>query len=184
MTTSAEKLLGLLTEKSIQLDERRWVSVSRLLARMVASWKHVDREARMLLDECRHAPNCMAPVDARHACLPECPDRERYLSARVLVGSAREFVGELELPTHRTGYIPPTREYFDRIVGELEAMRAGRDWIAELGPSPPASEPVAKREVPLTRLVPDDAYPSQVFGDQVEPLEDESLDDNEEEESA
>lgn len=179
MTTSAEKLLGLLTEKKIEIDERRWISVSRLLARMVQSWKHVEREAQTLLDGCRHAAGCTATADPWVTCLAQCPDRERYLSARVLLGSAQEFVGELELPTHRSGYIPPTREYFDRVVGELEAMRAGRDWIAELPPDAiRAPRDLPKREVPLTRLVPDDAYPSRVMRGA------EDLEDSEEEEES
>ena len=99
------------------------------------------------------------------------PDRETYLSARVLLASSFEFAGALELPSMRaTEYLPPTREYFDRVLGELEALRAARDWLEELGAAVPLESagaavtqiagvlPMAER--PISRLLADPAYPA------------------------
>jgi hypothetical protein len=156
-----------MTEKKVEIDARQWVHVTRLVARMMISWRHVEREAELILAACRHAAGCPSTVDPCHTCLRDCPDRERWLSARVMLGNARAYVGELKLPATAAAagqYIPPTREYLDRIVGELEAMRAARDWVAELEQHVPPSGRLdlvaAPREQPLTRLLPDDAYPA------------------------
>ena len=174
--TIQDELLGLPTEKTVTIDERRWMSVVRLLARQQVSWRHCAREARMLLDECRHDAACRSSEEG-YTCLPSCPDRERFLSARVVWASASEFVGDLPLGRGQgQTYIPPTREYFDRIIGELEGLRAARDWLEELSSAAPprhsAMTVTAAREVPLTRLVDvgDDDGPAETADDEPSPF--------------
>ena len=92
----------------------------------------------MIVESCRHADDCPTLADPARSCAAACPNRETYLSARVLLASSFEFAGALELPSMRaTEYLPPTREYFDRVLGELEALRAARDWLEELGAAVP-----------------------------------------------
>lgn len=158
-------------EKTIPVKERVWQSMRRILARQAVSWTHCLRESRLILDACRHDPACPSKRgDPGLPCLQSCPDREINLSARVLLASALEFAGTLRLPSWTgTGYIPPTREYFDRILAELEAMRAAKDWLAELDAARPGENggsiatlasvlPIADQ--PITQTVADPAYPS------------------------
>ena len=176
MTTSNERMLGLMhdmldDEKKVSIEQRQWTATRRLLARMMVSWRHCLRESRMIVESCRHADDCPTLADPARSCAAACPDRETYLSARVLLASSFEFAGALELPSMRaTEYLPPTREYFDRVLGELEALRAARDWLEELGAAVPLESagaavtqiagvlPMAER--PISRLLADPAYPA------------------------
>ena len=172
---SNERMLGIMNDllddsKKVTIDARQWQTMRRILARMMVSWTHCLREARLILDSCKHAPDCHALADPGRTCSQTCPDREKFLSARVVMASAIEFVGKLQLPTwSATGYIPPTREYFDRVLSKLEAMSAARDWLEDLAAAAPKldgeaivsiAESLPAHARPLSRLVADPAYPA------------------------
>ena len=127
--TNAE-LLGFLGDGNVTIPERSWHAMRRIVARMMISWTHVGREAEQILEGCKHADGCEAARDRAMPCRAECPDRERWLSALVCLANAEQFSGQVAVPKRAaTGgsYIPPTREYFDRVVAELEALRAVAD---------------------------------------------------------
>ena len=159
--TTQDELLGFVPEKKVTIDESRWASTQRLLARMMVSAEHSLREARLLLSRCRHSPGCPAVVDPTITCLMTCPDRETWLSAKVVENNALEYVGKLGPFSRNHPYSPPTREYWDRIVGELEALRgfglleqlAARtpDSVAQLASLPAREQPTHKlvRELEL-----------------------------------
>ena len=130
--TTQDELLGAAPEKKVTIDERRWGSTQRLLARMMVSWEHSLREARLLLSRCKHDVGCPALADSRIPCLMSCPDREEWLSAKVVEQNALEYVGAVGPFSRNHPYSPPTREYWDRIVGELEAYRGAENLLSTL----------------------------------------------------
>jgi hypothetical protein len=132
MTPTQDEMLGAAPPKKITIDESRWGSTQRLLARMMVSWEHSLREARLLLSRCRHDVGCPAVADARIPCLMGCPDRETWLSAKVVEQNALEYVGQLGPFSRNHPYSPPTREYWDRIMGELEAQNGAGDMLGAL----------------------------------------------------
>jgi hypothetical protein len=168
MSTTNAQLQGFGRSEKVQIDARRWFALRRQLVRMVLGWRHMGRESERILAACRHAESCPATADSSRPCLAECPDREVWLSALVISHNAAEFTTIVRgLPMRLDGdYSPPQRETWDAIVTELEALRAGRDLLAEIeaatrGYALVDDEAAAEQaEQPTTRLVP----PGQEIG--------------------
>ena len=161
--TTAQQL-GVQPSETVTIDARRWKALRRQMLRMVLGWRNTQREARRILDSCRHASGCEGAADPSRPCLASCPDREGRLSALVILGNADEHVMFASALPRKldNDYSPPARETWDALVAELEVVRAGRDVIADVeeyiaanqgvdvAPAPPAD----RGEQPLTRLMP------------------------------
>jgi hypothetical protein len=157
------KLEGFQDEDKITIDARRWESVRRILLRMMIGWQRVQKETTEVLATCRHAPGCPGASDETASCFGDCPDRETRLSMLVALGNARVFTENApNLSRDRLGgYIPPTREYFDKLFAELETLRAAVDWVkaAEAGAAVPHdvaedAKALGFQGRPMTRLLP------------------------------
>jgi hypothetical protein len=164
------KLQGIAPPEMVSIDVRKWRALKRQMVRMVIGWRHTDREVDRILEACRHADGCLAPTDPTRPCLPECPDRENFLSALVIKRNAEQFsMLQQGLPSRVSGedYRPPPREYFDAIVSELETLREGTDVLADLvaamekgaAGSWPEEDRAQPMEKPLTRLMPPQPEP-------------------------
>jgi hypothetical protein len=164
---AGDQRLGVQPPELLQVDARRWKALRRQMLRMVLGWRNVQREARRVLESCRHAEGCEAVGDRTRPCLAACPDRENWLSALVILGNADEHVMlAASLPRKiDNDYSPPSRETWDALCAENETLRAGRDVIADIEkfiaennaadivpPPPPEEQPPT--EEPLTRLLP------------------------------
>lgn len=164
MNTEEQPTAAPMPRTTVAVDVKTWEALRRQLARMVAGWRVVGREAERVLGSCRHADGCPADVDRARPCLPACPDRETFLSALVVEGNARQFAAlRAAVPTRiGTEYRPPPRETFDAIVTELEVLRTGRDILGELEQLARAEPQLdaenhplrgVEAEAPMTRLV-------------------------------
>jgi len=124
MRPTPSALQGFQDEKKVPVDVRHWEALRRLVWRMKVCWGFVENEALSLLSSCRHADGCPAVASKDEPCLPECPDRQTRLSALVFYNNAHEFA---HADVHRatgSGYVAPSREYFDAVLGELTAAQA------------------------------------------------------------
>lgn len=138
-TKDDAKLQGFVEDEKVPVSVRYWESVRRLCAKLMLSLRQIERESSELLRTVQHDADCPALTDAAAPCKPTCPDHETYLSARVIAANCSQHVGNLKLTLPKTPdgfYLPPPREFIDRIVGELEFLRA------ELDARPPAPEEV------------------------------------------
>jgi hypothetical protein len=166
---SDERLQGLAVEK-VSLDARRLQAMQRQLLRMTLGFRAVQREMIRIAEGARHADGCPASKSSNAPCLPTCPDREMLLSSLVAYHAASQFTRAPVL-SKLSDYSPPSREYFDAIVCEIETLRSAgamlrlletgagdavREMLMqEAPPGPPPDEPI-------TRLIPvdgDDALP-------------------------
>jgi len=144
----------------VTLDARVWFALRRQLLQHVLAFRTLEREAKRVLEQCRHVEGCEAVTDRARPCRHDCPDRETWLSALVVLHNAAQY-GLVDKPLpYKVGaeYRPPGRETFDATVTELEVLRAGADVLAELEHRlgadtmpPPAG---ADEEAPVTRLLP------------------------------
>lgn len=157
MTMHSDALLGLVPEKKVSIDETLWSSTQRLLARIMVSCGHMLREARLLASRCRHSAGCPAVVDATITCLMTCPDRELWLSAKVIENNCLEYIGQVGPFSRNHNYSPPTREYWDLLVGKLEALQGAGDLLGDLAKGlaglHPTLKPPAPREQATRTLV-------------------------------
>jgi hypothetical protein len=182
---SEEEMQGLQPIKMIPIEERKWHALRRILVRSSISFGHIARESFLILQSCRHAPEC--PKDHAVPCLESCPDREMWLSALVCYQNAKSFTDSAPNLTRASDgtYIPPTREYADKLIAELETMRAARDWVREfeqrlevtpgVTPASAAGDPKADamllgmpNEKPKTRLVEPEPEPRLEDADEEE----------------
>lgn len=114
----------LLPEK-VPVDAGVWLSVQRSLAHLSEACDVIADKASDILDRCDHVPACPAVKDPTAKCDMGCADRETRMDALVIHARATQhfFVG-LPLPSKNAPvWLPPTREYFDRIVAEAESLR-------------------------------------------------------------
>jgi hypothetical protein len=168
---SSDQLLGFQKPEMVSVDAKKWQAVRRQLVRLVIGWRYAAKESGRILETCRHADGCRAAAgDHTAPCLPACPDREVRLSALVIAHNAelyamlRETMG---LPLRVDGdFHPPSRETWDAVVSELEAVREGKDVLNEIMDAmargqtikPSWTEPgtvtAEPAERPMTRLLP------------------------------
>lgn len=163
MTVSPAELQGHGRDEKVTVDARKYKAMRRQLLRMVLGYVAVEREVCRILESCQHAEGCEAVNDRARPCQHDCPDRETWLSALVVLGNAREYTPMRGSLPSRLGddYSPPPREYFDQVVTELELLREGPDVLEELARYARAGVKMAPDldtaqrapELPLTRLV-------------------------------
>lgn len=125
---------GIAIDEKVPVSVRVWEGMRRSLARLMLTCAQMKREGDEMLSRCRHAPGCPGEKSELEACLADCPDREWRLSALVIRANAGAHVGAFRLP--RVGpddiLAPPSREFLDRMIAELELLRARDDWRTEL----------------------------------------------------
>ena len=160
---SPQEAQGIRKPEFVRIDAKVWQGVRRQLVRLVLGWRYADKEAQRILDECKHLEGCRAVADRTASCFLQCPDHEKWQSALVIKYNAEQFVLlRYGLPLRPDGdYGPPSREFFDSVVSELEILREGRDILTDI------EEAIAKHaassvwtttekpvETPAARLMP------------------------------
>lgn len=150
----------------LSIDARRWQAMRRQMIRLVLGWRYAEKEIGRILDACRHTEGCPAAKDRAVPCLASCPDRETFLSALVIHANATAYsMLQRDLPLRfvEGEYKPPSREFFDTVVSQLEVFLGTKDILTELQQeiekgataspwvTPDQTQPVEK---PLTRLKP------------------------------
>ena len=120
--------------ETVTIDAKRWHGLRRQLVRLVLGFRYTDKEIARILEACRHASGCPAVADRTVPCLRECPDREIHLSALVIKHNAEAYsLLQRGLPLRPDGeYHPPSRETYDAVVSELEALREVQDLLSRL----------------------------------------------------
>jgi hypothetical protein len=128
-------MLGLETDgdKKVTLPVRHWEAMRLALWRNKVAWEAVLPQARLILVECGHVEGCPGISAESEPCGPDCPDRERRLSALVIIAAAKRFAAiDARRPTEAT-FIAPSRERFSEIISELMAAQLELDVLHAQG---------------------------------------------------
>lgn len=153
MEAQERRLLGYETDadKRVTLPVRHWDGMKLALWRNKVAWEQVLPQARLLLDSCGHAVGCAGIGSETEPCLPECPDRERRMSALVILAAAKQFA---PVVANRSAmpYIAPSREHFSEVIAALAAAEAELDALRAQGhtvtPPPDGGTPPQLKEAP------------------------------------
>jgi len=145
------RLLGLETDadKVVTISIRHWEAMRLALWRSKVAWDAVEPQALLLLEQCAHVDGCPGAKDRFAPCGPHCPDRERRLSALVILAAARQFA-PVQARKPEAAYIAPSREHFSEVLAELTVVRAELDALRAQGhtvtPSPNGDTPPQLKE--------------------------------------
>lgn len=128
-------------DKKVTITQREWNAMKLALWRSKGAWETVTREATVILDRCEHVPDCSGAQAESAPCSPGCRDREKRLSALVILNSARQFAPVDAKKLADGPYFAPSREHFSAVIAELATIQVE---IEELR----AKSTVATKEVP------------------------------------
>lgn len=134
---------------------RDWNGLKLALWRSSELSRIVVREARLVLDTCRHTEGCPGHEAEQEPCDPRCPDRETRMSALVILNAARQLAPENARKPAEERYFAPSREYFSEVIAALSAAQVEnkilRDALHDAGlESPlPSSGAVAPLELTI-----------------------------------
>jgi len=148
MDAQQRKMLGLETDadRKVTLPVRYWEALKLALWRSRVSWDAVLPQARLILEQCAHAPGCAGFESDQESCGPDCPDRELRLSALVILAASKQFGPVDARRPADAPYIAPSRELFSEVLAalvvaqaELEALHAQGHTVTpppQGGPTP------------------------------------------------
>ena len=125
------KIEGFVPDEKIPISVRYWEGIRRRLVAMMSTCTQLDREADEMLARVVHIPGCKGAEDNTWPCDIHCPDRELRLSALAIKTNVAQHIdGTFKLPKADADglLLPPSREFMDRIISELEFYRAQGDW--------------------------------------------------------
>jgi len=171
------KLMGFQVpgDQKVPIPVRDWNGMKLALWRSKTAWEIAAREAATILNQCAHADGCEAVRDETRPCRSDvyardpqgpdetdeayaqrpgvlvqsgCPDRERRMSALVILNAARMFAPvDVRRPSSEP-YFAPSREYFSEVLAELSAAQIELEALREAlraadvpVPSPPELAP-------------------------------------------
>lgn len=134
-----DKMMGRVSERRVTIDERWWVAMKLALWRSKVAWEIVSTQAEAILSDCVHAPGCEGKDAEREPCNQDCPDRERRLSALVILNAARQFAPIDAKKAAEAPYIAPSREYFSAVIAELVVCQS---QLEACTPPPPPGKSV------------------------------------------
>jgi len=150
MDAHQRRMLGYETDadKRVTIPIRHWEAMRLALWRSRFAWEAVLPQARLLLEQCKHAEGCPGTTSESEPCGPDCPDRERRLSALVILAAARQFAPlDARKPADGARYIAPSRERFSEIMAELMATQLELDVLRAKGytETPPPQDGITHR---------------------------------------
>jgi hypothetical protein len=121
-----KKLMGYESpsDKKVRIQVGHWEAQRLALWRSRVAWQIAEKAATEILDRCEHAEHCVALADETKPCAPECPDRETWMSALVILNAARQFGPVNAKKPANAPYYAPSREHFSEVLGELAAAQA------------------------------------------------------------
>ena len=123
--TDPKKLMGFETpaDKKVPIRSGDWDAMKLALWRAKSSCETVAREASDLLESSKHADGCPGKDDETKPCLAACPDREKRLSALVILNAARQNAPVDAKKLADGPYFAPSREHFSEVIAELAAAQ-------------------------------------------------------------
>jgi hypothetical protein len=125
------KLLGLKTDADEKFSIRQgdWQAMKLAIWRSSYAWEIAIKEANEIISNCAHADGCSGATIETEPCLPGCSDREKRMSALVILNAAKQFASvDVRKPTDAP-YFAPSREYFSQIVSQLGAAQVELDTL-------------------------------------------------------
>jgi hypothetical protein len=125
VTTQREMMgLDLLAERKVSISMRDWAAVKNALWRSKYGWEAISREAELILERCAHVKGCPGATLESEPCDPGCPDREKRMSALVILAATRAFAPiDVRRPAQEP-YFAPTRERYAEVIAALAAAQA------------------------------------------------------------
>jgi hypothetical protein len=120
------KLMGLDSpgDQKVPITVRDWDALKRALWRSKIVLEIAERQASVILAECSHMPLCPGKTSETEPCFQGCVDREKRLSACVILAAARQLTAAVNARKPPDGpYYAPTREYFSEMLSALAAAQ-------------------------------------------------------------
>jgi hypothetical protein len=111
-------------DKKVPIQVGYWNAQKLALWRSKVAWEIAERAAEEILERCEHVDSCLARVDETKPCAPDCPDRETWMSALVILSAARQFAPVSATKLAKAPYYAPSREHFSEVLAELAAAQA------------------------------------------------------------
>jgi hypothetical protein len=137
-------------DQKVPITVRDWSAMKLAIWRSKTGWEIAKREAEAILSGCTHAEGCPASRDETRPCISDlyekapqadgetddeyaaragvrvqegCPDRERRMSALVVLNAARMFAPVDARRLSGEPYFAPSREGFSEVLSELSAAQ-------------------------------------------------------------
>lgn len=151
MDAQERRRLGLETDgdKRVTISVRHWEALRLALWRSKVAWEAVLPQARLILEQCGHAAGCPGITSESEPCGPDCPDRERRLSALVILAAAKPFQLVDARGPSEGRFIAPSRERYSEVMAALAVAQAELDALHTQGHTvtpPPQDAPPPQLE--------------------------------------
>lgn len=150
-------------DQKIPVPIRDWSAMKLALWRSKRGWEITARAALEILESCIHRDGCPGIDSETEPCLAGCLDRERRMSALVILNAARMFAPIDARQIASEPYVAPSRERYSEVVAELGAAQAERELLHQVLrdsgrdlPSPPPNEKPALPLPAPTRFSPEE----------------------------
>lgn len=119
------KMMGLDTpgDQKVPITVRDWDALRRALWRSKIVLEITERQALVILEQCSHMPLCPGKTSETEPCFAGCVDREKRLSANVILNAARQLTAALVRKPADSTYFAPSREYFSETLSALAAAQ-------------------------------------------------------------
>jgi len=150
---NSDKMMGfeMPGDQKVPVPVRDWNGMKLGLWRSKVAWDFAARAATEIIAECAHMAGCPGILSETSPCSPDCIDREKRMSALVILNAARMFAPINARKLASEPYFAPSREYFSEVISELAAaqieLEALRGALRAAGMQPP-SPPVLTQESP------------------------------------
>ena len=144
-------------DQKVLVPVRNWNAMRLAIWRSKVAWEIAARAALEITDGCSHAKGCSGEDGELEPCLPECPDRERRMSALVILNAARMFAPADARHPANAPYSAPSREYFSEVLSDLAAAQIQLEALRAMGVQMPEPPPNGALELPkrsLDRILP------------------------------
>ena len=116
-------------DKEVKIRTGHWNALKLALWRSKYAWDIALKQAEVIEEACKHAPECPAVADETAICLAECPDREIRMSTLVILNAARQFAPVDARQLAKQPYFAPSREHFSEVIAELGIAQAELEAI-------------------------------------------------------
>jgi hypothetical protein len=120
------KMMGLESpgDQKVPITVRDWDALKRAIWRSKIALEIAERQASVILEQCSHVPLCPGKTSDIEPCFKGCVDREKRLSACVILAAARQLTAAVNARKPPDGpYYAPTREYFSETLSALAAAQ-------------------------------------------------------------
>lgn len=111
-------------DQKVAISVRDWDALKRALWRSKIALEITARQALVILEECSHMPLCPGKTNENEPCFAGCVDREKRMSALVILNAARQLAPVDARKPAEGPYYAPTREYFSETLSALAAAQA------------------------------------------------------------